>query len=212
MPAAVVSLQVFIEANREELLARTRRKVAERPSNHPAEADLPHGIPLFLSQLAASLSDEMARDPAQRAQASPPTNQNVAESAAIHGGKLLSMGYSIEEVVRNYGDVCQAVTELAVEANAPVTVAEFHTLNRCLDNAIAAAVTSWSGARELLHAKGTAKLAGLHGQATLAFELLATGRVAIRGPTGALLGRCLREMGELIMRGKARARKGLLDS
>jgi hypothetical protein len=212
MPTAVVSLQAFIEANRAELLARTRRKVAERPSRRLPETDLRQGVPLFLSQLAASLADEKARDPAQRAQASPPTNSNIAKSAAVHGRKLLEMGYTIEEVVRDYGDVCQAVTELAVETDAQVTTAEFHTLNRCLDNAIAAAVTSWNGAHELSLAKGAVKLAGLHGKATIAFDVLANGRVAMSGATGALLGRCLREMGELITKGKSKATKFHLHS
>ena len=39
------------------------------------------------------------------------------------------------------GDICQAVTELALEQHAPITTEEFHTLNRCLDTAIAEAVT-----------------------------------------------------------------------
>jgi hypothetical protein len=39
------------------------------------------------------------------------------------------------------GDVCQAITELALDQKAPITVKEFHTLNRCLDAAIAEAVT-----------------------------------------------------------------------
>jgi hypothetical protein len=45
-------------------------------------------------------------------------------------------------VVHDDGNVCQAVTELAVKLDEPVSVAEFHTLNRCLDNAICSAVTA----------------------------------------------------------------------
>ena len=47
----------------------------------------------------------------------------------------------MSQVVHDYGDVCQAITELALERKAPITVKEFHTLNRCLDTAIAEAVT-----------------------------------------------------------------------
>ena len=48
--------------------------------------------------------------------------------------------------------ICQAITEIALEPHAPITVEEFHTLNRCLDTAIAEAVAErvreiveWSG-------------------------------------------------------------------
>ena len=49
----------------------------------------------------------------------------------------------MDQVVHDYGDLCQAVTELAFERNAGIAVGEFHTLNRLLDNAIAAAVTEY---------------------------------------------------------------------
>ena len=50
-------------------------------------------------------------------------------------------GFNISQVVHDYGDICQAITEVAVEQNVPITTEEFHTLNRCLDTAIAEAVT-----------------------------------------------------------------------
>ena len=34
---------------------------------------------------------------------------------------------------------------LAFEVDASISVEDFHTLNRCLDNAIGAAVTAWTG-------------------------------------------------------------------
>jgi hypothetical protein len=69
-------------------------------------------------------------------------------SAAKHGGELLKMGFSIAQVVRDYGDLCQAVTELAVVKGAAVTVDEFRDFNRCLDDAIAGAVTEYTRLRE----------------------------------------------------------------
>jgi C4-dicarboxylate-specific signal transduction histidine kinase len=39
-----------------------------------------------------------------------------------------------------YGELCQAITDLAVERDAPFSVEEFCTLNRCLNNAIAIAI------------------------------------------------------------------------
>ena len=45
------------------------------------------------------------------------------------------------DVVREYGDVCQAVTELAIEQGVQISVNEFRVFNRCLDEAIAGAVS-----------------------------------------------------------------------
>src|SRR5207248_11266771 len=54
---------------------------------------------------------------------------------------LLALGFNVSQVVHDYGDICQAITELALDQNAPIAIEEFHTLNRCLDTAIAEALT-----------------------------------------------------------------------
>jgi hypothetical protein len=46
--------------------------------------------------------------------------------------------------VHAYGDVCQSITDLAVELNAPISTDDFRTLNRCLGDAIASAVTVYA--------------------------------------------------------------------
>jgi hypothetical protein len=56
---------------------------------------------------------------------------DVAPMAALHGRDLLQEGFTIEQVIREYGDVCQAVTSLAVETGVSVSAHEFHTFNRC---------------------------------------------------------------------------------
>ena len=61
-----------------------------------------------------------------------------------HGKQLLKLGFTVDQVVHDYGDLCQSITDLAVERDAPFGVDEFRTLNRCLDNAIADAVTEFS--------------------------------------------------------------------
>ena len=65
----------------------------------------------------------------------------IGSTATRHGRDLLALGFTVSQVVHDYGDICQAVTELAIEQNAPITTDEFKTLNRCLDTAIAEAVT-----------------------------------------------------------------------
>ena len=58
----------------------------------------------------------------------------------------VALGYTADQVVHDYGDLCQAITDLAFERDAPFAVDEFRTLNRCLDNAIADAVLTTGGA------------------------------------------------------------------
>jgi hypothetical protein len=52
----------------------------------------------------------------------------IGDTAASHGGPLLVQGFTVSQVVHGYGDVCQALTELAQETNAAITTDEFHTL------------------------------------------------------------------------------------
>lgn len=56
--------------------------------------------------------------------------------------------YTFDQVVHDYGDLCQAVTDLAFERDAPFSIDEYRTLNRCLDNTIADAVTEFSSERD----------------------------------------------------------------
>jgi hypothetical protein len=199
-------LQEFITTNHAKLVAMTREKVAKR-STHPRsdELETKHGVHLFLGELCEALVAEASRDPAQRAEPDPPTNPDIARTAAMHGHDLLGLGFSVDEVVHDYGDVCQAVTELAVELDAPITAADFHTLNRCLDNAIASAVTAWTGDGQTDASASRGELASrderlrrlVKGSAAIV-EQLRGGRVAAAGTTGMLLGRNLERMRVLL--------------
>jgi hypothetical protein len=99
----------FVTSNRKEIIARTRVKVAKRSAPRPTQRELETGVPLFLDQLAAVLGD---------AQPSEKKLQAIGATAAIHGGHLLEQGFTISQVVHGYGDVCQALTELAQETDA----------------------------------------------------------------------------------------------
>jgi signal transduction histidine kinase len=119
---------------------------------------------------------------------------------------LLHKGFTVAQVVHDYGGLCQAVTELAGETRASITPDEFHTFNRCLDDAIAHAVTEYSRQREqLLTDQGTERLGELAhelrnalGVAMLAFQTLKTGTVGLGGSTAALLGRSLGRLSTLV--------------
>jgi len=137
-------LHEFVTSNREELVRRCRSKVSERDSPPLTPADLDHGVPLVLEQLVWALRGEEER-PAARSFSKTPAAVEVSRTAALHGKELLGQGYTAGQVVQDYADIAQAITELAAEHQAPVSVDEFHTLNRFLDSAIADAVASYGG-------------------------------------------------------------------
>jgi signal transduction histidine kinase len=200
-------LHEFLTLHRDEIIARTRQKVATRAAPRPTEAELEHGVPLFLSQLTDTLRREQ-QTPAR------PTSGEMAQSALRHGGELRQAGFTVAQVVHDYGDVCQAVTELAIELDVSISADEFRTLNRCLDEAIAQAVTEYARQRELsLSDRGTERLGffahelrNLLANAMLAFEVLKSGTVGIRGSTGMVLGRNLIALRDLIDRSLAAVR------
>jgi signal transduction histidine kinase len=200
-------LHEFLTLHRDEIIARTRSKLATRTAPRPSEAELEHGVPLFLAQLADTLRLEQTTT-ARR------TSAEMAQSALRHGGELREAGFTVGQVVHGYGDVCQAVTELAIELELPISADEFKTLNRCLDDAIAQAVSEYARQRDLsVSDRGTERqgffvheLRNLLGNAILAFEVLKTGTVGIGGSTGGILGRNLIALRDLIDRSLSEVR------
>lgn len=137
----------------------------------------------------------------------------------------MALGYTVDQVVHDYGDLCQAITDLAIERDAPFSIDQFRTLNRCLDNAIADAVTEFSAYREAnisrRHADGENERLGilvhelrnaLH-TVVLAYSVLESGTVSIGGSTGALMKRSLGALSSLLDRslGEVRVQSGVPD-
>lgn len=205
----------FLTNNRSELAHRCREKVAQRPGRSASSIQLQNGIPMFLDQLIRTLAMEQTPNPgASRAISGPAggtaTLSEVGASAAKHGKDLLEMGFSVDEVVHDYGDLCQAITDLAVERDAPFQIDEFRTLNRCLDNAIADAVNEFSYQKELATSDRVAIEAGQRasifanelrnvlGTAALAFAAAKAGQLSLSGATGTILERSLNALAKLI--------------
>jgi hypothetical protein len=136
-------LRDFLSENREELIERCRFKVTMRRAPRATPRELSHGVPLFLDQLMEVFPRVVSAGDG-KGPAAVELDQDIAKTAARHGTELLAHGFTIEQVVHDYGDLCQAITELAVERAAPITVHEFGSLNITLDNAIASAVASFS--------------------------------------------------------------------
>src|SRR4026208_1019412 len=164
-PMASIALHNFIDEHRDELIGRCRAKVTQRSTPPPTEAEINHGVPLFLDQLC----EELRHGPSQ--------THEISVSAQQHGHDLLLQGFTISQVVHDYGDVCQSVTDLAVESSAAINTEDFRTLNRCLDDAIAGAVTEYSREQDLTRDGESHELRSLITTAATAFEVLQTGNV-----------------------------------
>ncbi|MEP6790578.1 MAG: sensor histidine kinase, partial [Ramlibacter sp.] len=204
-------LHDFLSANREALIERCRRKVAQRRAPAATESELQFGIPLFLDQLIRTLRAEQRGD-------ADPVAAELENAATRHGRELLRHGFAVDQVVHDYGDLCQAITNLAIETEAPIHVNEFRTLNRCLDNGIADAVTEFTRERETLIAGRSVQTLNeklgmlaheLRNQvtnATLALSVIREGNVGLSGATGAVLDRALASLHTLIDRSLADVR------
>jgi signal transduction histidine kinase len=203
-------LHEFLDANRAELIERCRVKVARRPAPRPTPREMEHGIPLFLGQLIETLRIAQMPGTLEDAKGSKipdsamtQVQSEIADSAAKHGHELLRKGFTVDQVVHDYGDLCQAVTELATERNSPVSAEEFRTLNGCLDDAIADAVTEFGWQRDqLISEMGNRAMSERLGflahelrnflnTAMLSFSAIKSGSVAINGATSAVLDRSL---------------------
>jgi signal transduction histidine kinase len=199
-------LRDFISEHRQELIERARAKVALRAAPRATIDELSQGVPLFLTQLGHILEHVDPRGATD--------GSAMGRSASQHGGDLLDHGFTIDQVVHDYGDVCQAITELALDLNEPIGTEDFHTLNRCLDNAIASAVTEYSRQRDVDSSGEEMKRRGFFAHelrnhlhtAVLAFQAVRSGKVGTTGSTIEVLDRSLRRLRELIDRSVSEVR------
>lgn len=196
----------FIVTNRDDIIRRCRAKVARRSIPPPTEAEIDYGVPVCLDQLIDTLNGQTS------------DSVEINKTALQHGHDLLLRGFTVSQGVHDYGDVCQAITDLAVETDAPIAADDFRTLNRCLDDAIASAVTEYGRARnaatvEMETARDNERLGffahelpNLTNTSMMAFEVLRTGNVAVGGSTGTVLHRSLLRTAALIDRSMAEVR------
>jgi signal transduction histidine kinase len=213
----------FLAANRLDLIERCKAKVAIRvPGTTIVEMD--HGIPLFIDQLIKTLQLEQSADPMRSRKVSGASGggehafSEMSAAATEHGRELMKRGFTIEQVVHDYGDLCQAITDLAFEQGASIEIDEFRTLNRCLDNAIAVAVTEFTYQRDFRVAEThtsdlnerlgmfSHEVRNLLNTATLALSTIKARDIGLGGATGAVLERSLIRLRHLIDRSLSEVR------
>ena len=193
-------LKEFVALNRAEIIRRCRTKVATRIDPPPTDAEINHGVPLFLDQLVDTLRLGLSSSP------------EIRTTAVLHGRDLLAKGFTVSQVVHDYGDICQSIVELSTEMKTTISPDDFRMLNRCLDDAIAGAVTQYARERnQSVVDEETARvsarlgfmsheLRNLLNTAIIAFEVLKSGNVGVGGTTGAVVDRSLTAARELMDR------------
>jgi hypothetical protein len=122
-------LHDFVTQHRDEIIRRCKARVAMRSVPPSIEAEIQHGVPLFLDQVVDAL--HLGRS----------SGLEIGNSAVLHGHDLRRQGFTVSQVVHDYGDICQSITELAVETSTPISADDFGLMSACLDNAMAGAVT-----------------------------------------------------------------------
>ena len=194
----------FIDRHRGEIIKLAQKKLAARHTPLLSEAELTEASPLFVDQLCDALRLATATTRID--------HQAIGQTA--RGQEMQRLGFTVGQVVHGYGDVCQSVTETAVEQKAPISASDFQTLNLCLDDAIAAAVSSYSQRREAGFARQQTERLGvvaltmrnLVSTAMVSFESIRAGRVTSVGSTGDLHARTLISLRDLIDRSVAEVR------
>jgi signal transduction histidine kinase len=220
-------LEDFLRKNLNEILAMTEKKSVDLAGAGPSSALLVKGLPIFYDQLMIVLKRQQAVTPdsemdkdgmAKAAHASNeeglaeasgrPEDALLAKEAGLHGIELWRLGYTLSHVVHAYGAMCQSITELADQKKFPISVNEFRDLNRCLDVAIAGAVTAFqlqsNSRKKSLEAEHLGSLAhemrNALSSAKIALQLIKRGTVGLEGNTGKVLENSLNRLDALIER------------
>lgn len=188
----------FIAANRNEIMTRYRAKAATTSLPLPPDPESEYPARAFVDELLSAQRVDLRSD--------------RPDGGAVHHRNIDVLGEpSLARRIARYGEICESITELAMEMNAPVTLAESLTLDRSVDVATAQAVKdSVSERAETTHASAfndrerlrifQQEVLRLVETSILSFDGLRTGSLGLEGRTGCLLDRSLVELRSLANR------------
>lgn len=190
-------LHGFLVQHFDELVARAKANASSRRRPSTSTPGQERGSALLLAQLGEALRKESAV---------PLADDAMASAAARHARALLEKGWSVSQVVHDYGAVRRAITELAGAKGAAIALEELGALNRCLDGAIAQSVAEYARLKEQATSHREVERLGQVGHdlrnqlhtALLSFRALRTGRAGIDGSAGDALGRSLVALRDLV--------------
>ena len=208
-----MALLEFLRTNETAILTSIDERSPALATARLASEQLQRGLPIFFRQLIEVLEHPSANSGASGL-GSNGHDAEVTKSAGAYGKELQRLGFTLSHVVHAYGAICQAITGLAITKEAAITTGEFRELNRCLDIAIAGAVTTFLAERaEGDNTRETEHLGFLahelrNGLSIIntSLHLIRSGTVGFGGSTGQVLDRALKRQQELIDRSLAEVR------
>jgi hypothetical protein len=127
----VAIMHNFLANNRNELIARCKAKVAQRPRRAATEEQLKNGIPLFLEQLRRTLVAEDGGEAGESLKISGGSGgkaQSLSEmgvTAAAHGKQLLELGFSVTRLFTTMGTFAKLLRTWRSSATRPSTLTNF---------------------------------------------------------------------------------------
>ncbi len=201
-------LHDLLTVHRAELIDRCILKAARRQGRPKLEQGVAPLLDAFTEALRTNQQTE--QPPGGDVRDDAPATAVLGDVAARHGLELSRRGFPVEEVAYSYGDLCQAITDLALEYDAPIRIEEFRALNLCLDNGIADALKAFYRGRErLLEARASRALNERLGvlahelrnhleTATLALAAMRAGQAGSAGATAAMVSSSMTRMRNLI--------------
>ncbi len=217
----------FLKENQFEILKMTETKTLELAGIPQSSDLLKQGLPIFYQQLMKVLvmkkgkPDESASTKEKRVIAATDANEvamanaegrpeeaDLAKEAGYHGHELMRLGYTLSHVVHAYGSMCQSITDFAGTKNARISAKEFHDLNRCLDIAIAGAVTGFQEHQDIKETNLEIEHIGFLAHelrnalmsVNISLEMIKKGAVGFGGSTGQVLDSSLKRIQNLIDR------------
>jgi signal transduction histidine kinase len=193
-------LSDFLSAHRQEILERSLSKIRGAPASAGrSPAELLDGLSHFFDQVVDSLR-KIAHDADAVALAT------TGAQATAHGLQRFQLGFDVEQLVRDYGSLCDAITEAAEADHIPIEVNELRVLNQSLDTGIAEAVNAYLERRDLAGERQANERFGFIAHelrnalttSLLSLRAMRSANLSVTGRTGDVLDRSLQLQKELI--------------
>ncbi|MEO6027550.1 MAG: HAMP domain-containing sensor histidine kinase [Candidatus Binatia bacterium] len=193
-------LAALLRHERATILERWQHRVAELVDTlHTSRIELLDHMPMFVDGLIAVLDGQTAT--AEEAEAP------AQEAGAMHGAQRLSVGFDVDEVVREYGILADVFLEIVTTAGRTLATEDVRALFAAVNAGAAEAVREYIRRRdeELVREQARHRAFVAHELRTpLATALAASSLLTLTNPTLGegrpmqLLGRSLQQVRELI--------------
>jgi signal transduction histidine kinase len=193
-------LSHFLLEHRHEVLERSLAKIRSVPATAGRSAgELIDDLSLFVDELILAL--RKARDEPR-----PAGLKTTGEIAPAHARQRWRIGFDVEQVVHDYGFLCDAITEAAQDARVSIDINEYRVLNQSLDTAIAEAVNQYMKSRDRAGERQVSERIGyiVHelrnalATSLLSLQAIRSAKLSASGRTADALERSLRRQQELI--------------